>query len=130
MPNAQAVVLRLGVFGGAFDPPHRAHVALVETAIAQLRLDRVQDKLHARPAVESAQKRGRAGKRGGGGVWYLPDSTLSETPLTTPARAAPERDTPSPLPPRSTSVPAFSRTSSSRIPGTQSAQDREEDEEV
>jgi nicotinate-nucleotide adenylyltransferase len=41
MPNAQAVVLRLGVFGGAFDPPHRAHVALVETAIAQLRLDRV-----------------------------------------------------------------------------------------
>ena len=42
MPNAQAVVLRLGVFGGAFDPPHRAHVALVEAAIAQLQLDRVQ----------------------------------------------------------------------------------------
>ena len=30
---------RLGVFGGAFDPPHLAHVALVQTAIAQLELD-------------------------------------------------------------------------------------------
>ena len=39
--NAQATVLRLGVFGGAFDPPHRAHVALVEAAVAQLQLDRV-----------------------------------------------------------------------------------------
>ena len=42
MLNAQATVLRLGVFGGAFDPPHRAHVALVEAAIAQLQLDWVQ----------------------------------------------------------------------------------------
>ena len=33
---------RLGVFGGAFDPPHLAHLALVETAIAQLRLDQVR----------------------------------------------------------------------------------------
>lgn len=32
----------LGVFGGAFDPPHLAHVALVECAIAQLQLARVQ----------------------------------------------------------------------------------------
>ncbi len=40
--KAQAAVLRLGVFGGAFDPPHRAHVALVESAITQLQLDRVQ----------------------------------------------------------------------------------------
>ena len=30
---------RLGMFGGAFDPPHRAHVALAGAAIAQLRLD-------------------------------------------------------------------------------------------
>lgn len=30
---------RIGVFGGAFDPPHRMHVALVQTALAQLRLD-------------------------------------------------------------------------------------------
>jgi nicotinate-nucleotide adenylyltransferase len=30
---------RIGVFGGAFDPPHRAHVALAEAALAQLELD-------------------------------------------------------------------------------------------
>ena len=29
---------RIGVFGGAFDPPHNAHVALVEAALAQLDL--------------------------------------------------------------------------------------------
>lgn len=31
--------LRIGVFGGAFDPPHRAHVALARAALAQLALD-------------------------------------------------------------------------------------------
>ena len=30
---------RVGMFGGAFDPPHRAHVALARVAIAQLPLD-------------------------------------------------------------------------------------------
>ncbi len=35
-------VQRLGVFGGAFDPPHWAHVVLVETAIAQLELEQVR----------------------------------------------------------------------------------------
>ncbi|WP_228763412.1 nicotinate (nicotinamide) nucleotide adenylyltransferase [Limnohabitans sp. 2KL-27] len=40
--NAQAGVQRLGVFGGAFDPPHLAHVALVEAAMAQLQLDLVR----------------------------------------------------------------------------------------
>jgi len=35
-------VKRLGVLGGAFDPPHQAHVALVEAAIAQLQLDQVR----------------------------------------------------------------------------------------
>ena len=30
---------RIGVFGGAFDPPHAAHRALTETALAQLQLD-------------------------------------------------------------------------------------------
>jgi nicotinate-nucleotide adenylyltransferase len=34
--------LRIGVFGGAFDPPHMAHVALVQTALAQLQLDEVR----------------------------------------------------------------------------------------
>ena len=32
-------LLRIGVFGGAFDPPHLMHVALVRTALAQLHLD-------------------------------------------------------------------------------------------
>jgi nicotinate-nucleotide adenylyltransferase len=30
---------RVGMFGGAFDPPHRAHVALAEAAVRQLQLD-------------------------------------------------------------------------------------------
>jgi len=30
---------RIGVFGGAFDPPHLAHVALAGCAVAQLHLD-------------------------------------------------------------------------------------------
>ncbi|MES2952589.1 MAG: nicotinate (nicotinamide) nucleotide adenylyltransferase [Pseudomonadota bacterium] len=36
---AAALPRRIGVFGGAFDPPHIAHVALAQTAIEQLRLD-------------------------------------------------------------------------------------------
>ncbi len=30
---------KIGVFGGAFDPPHNAHLALAETALAELELD-------------------------------------------------------------------------------------------
>jgi nicotinate-nucleotide adenylyltransferase len=41
MPNVRAGVQRLGIFGGAFDPPHWAHVALVEAAIEQLQLQQV-----------------------------------------------------------------------------------------
>ncbi|MEO7392139.1 MAG: nicotinate-nucleotide adenylyltransferase [Ramlibacter sp.] len=33
---------RLGVFGGAFDPPHRAHVALARAAVDQLQLDELR----------------------------------------------------------------------------------------
>ncbi len=33
---------RIGVFGGAFDPPHLAHVALVRSAIQSLGLDEVR----------------------------------------------------------------------------------------
>jgi nicotinate-nucleotide adenylyltransferase len=33
---------RLGVFGGAFDPPHLAHVALARAAVEQLRLDELR----------------------------------------------------------------------------------------
>ncbi len=35
-------VRRLGMFGGAFDPPHRAHVALAQAAVGQLQLDRLR----------------------------------------------------------------------------------------
>ena len=33
---------RLGVFGGAFDPPHVAHVALAQAALEQLQLDELR----------------------------------------------------------------------------------------
>lgn len=33
---------RLGVFGGAFDPPHLAHVALAQLAVRQLQLDQLR----------------------------------------------------------------------------------------
>jgi nicotinate-nucleotide adenylyltransferase len=35
----RAKSLRVGMFGGAFDPPHRAHRTLAETALTQLGLD-------------------------------------------------------------------------------------------
>jgi nicotinate-nucleotide adenylyltransferase len=37
----QTTPKRIGVFGGAFDPPHRAHMALVQAAVADLQLDRL-----------------------------------------------------------------------------------------
>lgn len=39
---ASSPIRRLGVFGGAFDPPHLAHVALVQAALAQLHLDQIK----------------------------------------------------------------------------------------
>ena len=39
MTAGQAVLQRVGVFGGAFDPPHMAHAALVQTALTDLQLD-------------------------------------------------------------------------------------------
>jgi len=33
---------RIGIFGGAFDPPHRAHVALAQLAVTQLKLDHLR----------------------------------------------------------------------------------------
>jgi nicotinate-nucleotide adenylyltransferase len=37
--DLNAHVGRVGVYGGAFDPPHRTHVALVRAAMAQFELD-------------------------------------------------------------------------------------------
>lgn len=39
--RADAPPQRVGVFGGAFDPPHEAHVALARAAIAAFALDRL-----------------------------------------------------------------------------------------
>lgn len=38
MPHAK----RLGIFGGSFDPPHMAHMALAQHAIAQFKLDELR----------------------------------------------------------------------------------------
>ncbi|HWI77786.1 MAG TPA: nicotinate (nicotinamide) nucleotide adenylyltransferase [Ramlibacter sp.] len=38
----RGVTTRLGVFGGAFDPPHVAHVALARAAVEQLGLDQLR----------------------------------------------------------------------------------------
>ena len=44
--------LRIGMFGGAFDPPHWAHRALAETALQQLALDA----LHVMPTGQAWHK--------------------------------------------------------------------------
>lgn len=43
---------RLGMLGGAFDPPHQAHVAMAEAAIEQFQLD----ELHIIPTGEAWHK--------------------------------------------------------------------------
>ena len=48
----QVPFARIGVMGGAFDPPHRAHLALAQAACAQLGLDR----LHIVPTGQAWHK--------------------------------------------------------------------------
>ena len=50
--SAVSQPLRVGVFGGAFDPPHLAHVQLARTALAQFNLDR----LHVMPTGHAWHK--------------------------------------------------------------------------
>lgn len=50
--NPTGSALRIGVFGGAFDPPHNAHVALAEAALAQLDLT----ELHVIPTGQAWHK--------------------------------------------------------------------------
>jgi len=53
MAVATGRALRVGLFGGAFDPPHLAHRLLVETAMAQLQLD----VMHVLPTGHAWHKR-------------------------------------------------------------------------
>ena len=62
MSSQLARPLRLGVFGGAFDPPHAAHRVLVEAALQQLRLDALRvfptgQAWHKARTLSSAQHR-------------------------------------------------------------------------
>ncbi len=50
--SAVSQPLRVGVFGGAFDPPHLAHVQLARTALTQFNLDR----LHVMPTGHAWHK--------------------------------------------------------------------------
>ncbi|WP_447775055.1 nicotinate (nicotinamide) nucleotide adenylyltransferase [Variovorax boronicumulans] len=50
--SSSGSALRIGVFGGAFDPPHNAHVALAEAALAQLDLT----ELHVIPTGQAWHK--------------------------------------------------------------------------
>ena len=47
-----SLMARVGMFGGAFDPPHLAHRRLAETALSQLGLDR----LHVIPTGQAWHK--------------------------------------------------------------------------
>ncbi len=52
MTQPLSPLLRIGIFGGAFDPPHVAHVALAQTALEQLQLDA----LHVVPTGDAWHK--------------------------------------------------------------------------
>jgi len=39
--GSQAQVLRIGIFGGSFDPPHNGHVNLLTTATQKIKTDKV-----------------------------------------------------------------------------------------
>ncbi len=52
MAMASGAIRRVGMFGGAFDPPHGAHRALAEVALHQLQLDR----LHVLPTGHAWHK--------------------------------------------------------------------------
>jgi nicotinate-nucleotide adenylyltransferase len=55
-PQAPATGRSIGLFGGSFDPPHLAHLALARHALAELALERVV----WMPAARSPHKPGQA----------------------------------------------------------------------
>ena len=52
IPTHKKTGRKIGVFGGAFDPPHNAHLALAQTALAELALDA----LHVIPTGQAWHK--------------------------------------------------------------------------
>jgi nicotinate-nucleotide adenylyltransferase len=77
---------RLGVFGGAFDPPHRAHVALAQAAVEQLQLDELRvfptgQAWHKSNALTSPAHRLALAKLGFGG---LPRTVVDDRELHRP----------------------------------------------
>lgn len=52
LAEKQADEKRIGIYGGAFDPPHNAHVALAQVAVAHLELD----ELHIIPTGQAWHK--------------------------------------------------------------------------
>lgn len=50
----QAAVMRIGVFGGSFDPPHNGHLLLAECCQSQAQLDRVRFTPAARQPLKPA----------------------------------------------------------------------------
>lgn len=61
-PGGGATRTRIGVFGGSFDPPHDAHVALAAIAVRELSLDRLLvvptgDAWHKKRPLSSAAHR-------------------------------------------------------------------------
>lgn len=46
--------MRVGLFGGSFDPPHRGHAALARAAVRELRLDRLYVVPAGRPPLKPA----------------------------------------------------------------------------
>lgn len=62
MSSGAVRLARVGVYGGAFDPPHITHVALAQAAVSQLQLDA----LHVLPTGQAwhrAQQPSAAGHR-------------------------------------------------------------------
>jgi nicotinate-nucleotide adenylyltransferase len=77
---------RLGVFGGAFDPPHVAHVALAQAALEQLQLDQLRifptGQAWHKPGAMSAPEHRLAMTRLAFG--HLPRTVIDERELNRP----------------------------------------------
>lgn len=91
MPSSGAT----GVFGGAFDPPHNGHVALVEAAKESLGLERVVVLVVADPAHKRVETPASARLALARSAFPDDEVVLDEHPRTVDAlRAHPEWDEP------------------------------------